>query len=448
MSMDQQRGDRLFETVERMVRRLGFEGLEMHAGWGRESLTRFANNAIHQNVAEQGQTLSVRLMKDQKTGRASTNRLDEAGLERVVEEAAAITRAAAADPELLPLAEPEEVPELNRYADATALAAPADRSRLVAEAIGIVRGAGQTAAGICSTEETFGGVWNSRGVRASHGETMSVFSITAMGADSSGWAKASSVNLAEIDAAALAASASRKAVMSARPRRLDAEKLTVILEPAAVLDLVGQLAADFSGTAVADKRSALTGRVAEQVFGPAIQLWDDVAHPLQAGSPFDGEGLRRRKLHLIDRGVPREIAYGRAAAAKAGVAATGHGFAVPNELGEAPANLVMGGGDSSLEQMIATCRRGVLVTRVWYIREVDPYEKIVTGMTRDGTFLIENGELVAGIRNFRFNQSLIEMLNGVELMGRPVRASGEEAMDMVVPPMRVSEFGFTETTEF
>jgi predicted Zn-dependent protease len=156
----------------------------------------------------------------------------------------------------------------------------------------------------------------------------------------------------------------------------------------------------------------------------------------------------RKRLLLVDAGVPREIAYSRSSAKLAGVEPTGHGFALPNEAGEMPVNIVIEGGTMSLDEMIASTERGVLVTRLWYIREVDPYEKIMTGMTRDGTFLIENGELVCGLRNFRFNQSVIELLNHVEALSPSVRASGEEAFDMVVPAMKVNEFNFTEVTRF
>ena len=164
--------------------------------------------------------------------------------------------------------------------------------------------------------------------------------------------------------------------------------------------------------------------------------------------PFDGEGVPRRKLNLVEAGVPKELAYSRSSARRAGVEPTGHGFPLPNEVGEAPLNIVIAGGDTSVEQMIASTERGILVTRLWYIREVDPFEKIMTGMTRDGTFLIENGRVTGGLKNFRFNQGIIELLSSVESMSPGVRASGEEAFDMVAPAMKVRDFHFTEVTRF
>jgi predicted Zn-dependent protease len=150
----------------------------------------------------------------------------------------------------------------------------------------------------------------------------------------------------------------------------------------------------------------------------------------------------------VDRGVPRNLVYSRATAKKMKAKPTGHGLPLPNEYGEAPMNLVFAGGDKSVDDMIRSTERGILVTRVWYIREVDPYEKILTGMTRDGTFLIENGRIAAGIRNFRFNQSVIEMLSNVEMLGPAVRAAGEESFEMVVPAMKVGKFHFSEVTKF
>ena len=152
---------------------------------------------------------------------------------------------------------------------------------------------------------------------------------------------------------------------------------------------------DFSGTAIRDDRSFLNDRIGQKLFGDNITIYDDARHPLQSGAAFDAEGVPRRRLTLVDAGVVREIAYCRQAAALAGVAPTGHGFPLPNEMGEAPMNIVIAGGDTSVDEMMASTERGILVTRLWYIREVDPYEKIFTGMTRDGTFLVEGGKVTA-----------------------------------------------------
>ena len=169
---------------------------------------------------------------------------------------------------------------------------------------------------------------------------------------------------------------------------------------------------------------------------------------MQKGASFDGEGIPRQRVLLVDRGVPKNLVYARTTAKAARKKPTGHGFALPNEYGEAPMSLVFSGGDSSVENMIASTDRGLLVTRLWYIREVDPYEKIMTGMTRDGLFLVEKGKVTSAVRNFRFNQSILEMLRNVELLGPAVRATGEEAFEMVIPAMKVRNFHLSEVTKF
>ncbi len=438
----------IFAQVEAAARAAGADKVELILGVNASALTRFANNAIHQNVAEERRTASVRVVIGKRTARAATNRLDSDSLRRVAESAVEITRSQEPDPDLPDLAAPEEYDPVDRFCPSTAQSTPEDRAGVVRDAISIIEAAGQTAAGIYSTSQAVECVLNSRGVMAYYFDSTAQFAITAVGESSSGWAKASGPDCGEIDALALARRASDKARLSDEPRALEPGRYTVILEPSAVQDLLGQMFFDFSGTAIEDKRSFLTGRIGKQLFGADVNIADDVYHPLQTGAPFDAEGVPRRRLALVDAGCPREVAWSRQAAYRAGGQPTGHGFPVPNEYGEAPMNIVMEGGGQTLEQIVAATARGILVTRLWYIREVDPYEKIMTGLTRDGTFLVEGGRIVAGLRNLRFNQSLIELLNHVDAVSPAERASGEESFDMVVPALRARDFNFTETTKY
>ena len=438
----------IFERVQAASKSMGVPDVELLMGIRAEALTRFANNTIHQNVAEQANFLSVRTLIGNRTARATTNRLDANAIRDVVEQAIILTKAAAPNEDVLPLALPHPVAAVPRFAAETAATIPEDRARAVAEAIRLVEAESQTAAGIYSTEHELEAIFNSTGLEAWHSETMARFSLTAIADDSSGWAKGAATARGGLNPFDLARRACEKAKLSRQPRELPPGEYTVILEPAATLDLVGQMFGDFSATALEDQHSFLTGRLGTKLFGENIHISDDCRHPFQSGAPFDGEGLSRRRLALVDRGIARELAYSRASARRAGVEPTGHGFPLPNDIGEAPLNIVIEGGSTPLDEMIASTERGILVTRLWYIREVDPYEKIMTGMTRDGTFLIEDGRLVCGLKNFRFNQSLIELLNNVEAMSPPVRASGEEAMDMVVPAMKVRDFHFSELTKF
>lgn len=446
--MDENLVRRLLDVAMAEARRHGIRDVELNCHATRDALTRFANNTIHQNVAELHHEISLRLLADHRTARASTNRTDDDAIEAAVREAIMIMRAQPPDEQLLPLAAPEDYVDAVRFAEATASCTPAERAAVVAEAIRVAGSGGQVAAGICSTAHTVDAVLNSHGVFGRHEETVGVFSITVMRGDSSGWAKGSAVDVRTLDALGLARSASEKAARSAAPVELPPGRYDVILEPAAVLDLVGQIFGDFSGTAIEDQRSFLTGRLDKPLFGENITIFDDYSHPLQSGEPFDGEGVARTRLLLVESGVPREVAWSRTAAHRGGHAPTGHGFPVPNEIGEMPVNVVIQGGDTPVERMVESTGRGILVTRLWYIREVDPFEKIMTGMTRDSTFLVEDGRIVAGVRNFRFNHSVVELLRNVEEMSESVRASGEEVFDMVVPAMKVKDFHFTEVTRY
>ena len=438
----------LLGYAQRAARASGVRDVELSLTASGDALTRFANNVIHQNVAERSVLASVRVVLDHRTARASTNRLDADGMAAAVRGAIDLARSSQPDPEL---------PELysgNGSADGERVSAGAlnntaeMRARGVRNAIRLVEEQSQTAAGIYAVGETSEAILNTAGVFRYHRETMTQFSITAMAEDSSGWAKASSAGHDDIDPAALAAQAILKASRSAKPREVPPGKYTVILEPAAVLDLVGQIFPDFSATALADQRSFLNDRMGTQLFGENISIWDHAGCPLQSGALFDGEGVPRQMLTLVEKGRVKDLAWSRTSAAKAGRLATGHGFPLPSEHGESPVNIVMAGGSRSIDDLVKSTERGILVTRLWYIREVEPREKVMTGMTRDGTFLIENGEIVCGLRNFRFNQSVVELLNNVEAMSESVRASGEEAFDMVVPGMKVNGFHFTEVTKF
>jgi len=413
-----------------------------------DSLTRFANNTIHQNVAEHTLGISVRAVVDGRTARSSTNKTYDESLRRVVASAVTLARHQPENPDLLPLLGKQKYQKVSRYFSATAETTPQDRARAVTRVCKMADKNKQTTAGIFASGSLNSVMANSKGLFASHRQTRSEFSVTILEEHSSGWAKSNSPDIRKLDPEELAERAARTAAGSRAPREIPAGRYTTILRPSAVLDLVGFLFYDFAGTAVLDKRSCLTGRMGKKLFGDNITIWDDAYHPLQSGAPYDGEGLPRQKVLLVDRGVPKNLVYSRATAKKMKAKPTGHGFSLPNEYGEAPMNLVLSGGDKSTEEMIRTTERGILVTRLWYIREVDPYQKILTGMTRDGTFLIENGNVSGGVRNFRFNQSIIEMLSNVEMMGPAVRAAGEESFEMVVPTMKVRDFHFSEVTKF
>ncbi len=438
----------LEHIAERILKLSGADETEVEIDSTVDALTRFANNTIHQNVSEHTLGISVRAVVDGHTARATTNKTDEESLRRVVAAAMNLARNQPENPDLLPMLGPQKYQKVGHFFGSTVSATPQDRARAVTRVCKMAEEGKQTAAGIFTTGFVRNLLANSKGLSARHDDTRAEFSVTILEENSSGWAKSNSPDILNIDPDALFESASEKAAGSRKPRELEPGHYTAILEPAAALDFVGSIFYDFAGTAILDKRSCLNERMGKKIFGENITLWDDVYHPLQVGAPWDGEGLPRQKVLLVDRGVPKNLVYSRATAKKMKAKPTGHGFTLPNEYGEAPMNLVFSGGDKSVDDMIRSTERGILVTRFWYIREVDPYEKVLTGMTRDGTFLVENGRVAGGIRNFRFNQGIIDALAKVEMLGPAVRATGEESFEMVVPPMKIRDFHFSEVTKF
>ena len=445
---DARRLQGIISDVLRLAKSAGAEEAEVHVDEVLDDLTRFANNAIHQNVSEHGLTVSVRTVVDGRTARVTTNRIDENSLRAAIYSSLSLAASQPKDARLLPLPGKQRYRAVQRFSKSTAATTPEDRARAVRRACDLAIKNGQVAAGIFSTGQSQSFMGNSRGLQAAYRETHAEFSITMQEAPAASWAKANSGDVRQFDPQALALQASKKAHLAVDAKELPTGKYPVILEPAAALDLVGFLFYDFAATALADKRSCLNDRMGKPLLGKNITIADDVYHPLQMGAPFDGEGMPRERVLIVDRGVPKNLVYSRAAAKAARKAPTGHGFMLPNEYGEAPMNLVFTGGDSSLEKMIGSTERGLLVTRIWYIREVEPYEKIMTGMTRDGLFLVEKGRVISAVKNFRFNQSLLEALRNVEMLGPAVRATGEEAFEMVMPAMKIRDFHFTEVTKF
>jgi predicted Zn-dependent protease len=460
--LTQEHAGDIFDRIRKLS---SADEVEVLFSGGKFALTRFANNNIHQNVAEENHVLSVRTVFGQRTARATTNKFDDASLRQTVKGSESLAKVQHPNQDLLPMPAAHEagVPTqalFPRHFAQTVAMTPELRAEGVRTIVGVADQHQLAAAGVFSSGEYFEGIFNSRQLTRWHTQTSAEVSVTMLAADSSGWQKANSPDVANLDPLKLAEIAAQKALDSAHPRENPPGKYTVILEPAAVLDIVGFMFWDYSGMAIVDQRSFLTGRIGSRLFGENITILDDVADPLQAGSPFDGEGVVRKKVGLVENGVVKRVVYARATAERmkrsehkdsvGPIEPTGHGFAIPNETGEMPLNIVFApcADPQTTEQMIGSTERGILVTRLWYIREVEPFEKVLTGMTRDGTFLVEDGRVQCGIRNFRFNESLIHLLSNVEAMSAPVRSSGEESFDMVVPAMKVKDFNFTEVTKF
>src|SRR6202050_3616204 len=293
----------LEHIADRIIRWSDADETEVEIDATVDALTRFANNAIHQNVAEQTLGISVRAVVDGRTARAATNKTDEESLRRVIAAAVSLARNQPENPDLLPILGPQKYQKVSNFYRSTAAATPPDRARAVARVCKMAEHADQTAAGIFATGFVQTLLANSKGLFARHDHTRAEFSVTILEDNSSGWAKANSADILNIDPDALFESASEKAAGSRKHQGHAPGRYTAILEPPAVLDLVGSIFYDFSGTAILDKRSCLNDRLGKKIFGDNITLWDDVYHPLQIRAPADGEGLPREKVLLVDRRV-------------------------------------------------------------------------------------------------------------------------------------------------
>ncbi len=417
----------------------------------RESLTRFANNEIHQNVTSLNHTLTLRVRVGRRSGSASTNRLDSSGLRQLADRALAIARLSPEDDGLPDLAPPADLPPLEAFVPATAASTPEERAAAVGPVMADAAARDLNAAGALSATTTAIGFANSRGVFAFQPETYAQFTCTVRSANSSGWVDRHRRDVRALDAAALGRVAIEKAERSRDPGAIEPGSYTVVLEPNAVAELVQFLAGlGFGALAEQEGRSFMGGRVGERITGERATLTDDPFDPRAFGRPFDSEGTPRRRVTLIERGVARGIVHDRRTALKAGVESTGHATPPPGTEGPLPYSLVLTAGETTLEQLIASTERGILVTRFWYNRVVDAKRTLITGMTRDGTLVIENGKLTRGLRNLRFNDSVLGMLERAEGWGRDAEPTVFDYTGncVVAPALKVRDFRFTGVSPF
>ena len=389
------------------------------------ALTRFTHEFVHQNVDVENVTVRVRAIVDGRTGVASTNAGDDAALDAVVGRAieiAALAPRAAEAPGLAPHATFAAPP--GAYVDATASATPEQRARVAAAIFEQATSNGCWCSGYVTTSSGGITIATSAGADASFDGTECGANVKMTAGDSTGFAERYAPDVRVLDGTALGARAAQKARASAAPVAVEPGEWTVILEPAAFGELGSYLASHFSAQSYDEGSSFLSGRLGERVMDAGVTIRDDYAHPLHPDAPFDYEGNPKERLALIEAGVARTIVTDGAWARKLGRPNTGHGLPAPNARGPYPLDLVIAPGSASLDELIAGTRRGLLVTRLWYVRVVDQRRTILTGMTRDGTFLIEDGKLTHGVRNLRFNQSLVDALGACAFSNDQQRTGG------------------------
>lgn len=403
----------------------------------RSAATRFSDNAISQNVVKETATLSVRVAFGRRCGQASTSRLDADGVREAVERAASAARSAPEDPEHVELPGPQDYPRVDAFRASTAEASPEALARKLLPALDAARRRGLRMAGSLQADVARTTVAGSRGLRAAHAATSAFFTGTALTEDSSGWAQRWSADLASLDLQEASSTAMDKAEAARAPRDLEPGDYETVLEAPAVSDLLLFLAWSMGAKAAAEGRSFASGRLGERIAAERVTIRSVPDHPACPGSPFAWDWTAARPVTWVERGVLRTLSAGRWWAREHGIEPASF------------SNVVMEGGEADLPGLLRGVKRGLLVTRLWYIRFVNPKEMLLTGMTRDGLFWVEDGEIRHAVRNFRFNESVLRVLSAIEALGRPRITCGTEGdSPALVPDARVSSFTFSSRTEF
>ena len=422
----------------------------------RQGNVRFARNSVSTSGTQDVLNLSVNSAFGKKAGTATVNEFDDASLEKVVRRAEELAQLAPENPEYMPMLGAQKYDEPKSYFESTAKIDPEFRAKASAASINLCRPQKLVSAGFFQDEAGFTAVANSRGLTGYHRVTELDFSVTIRTEDGkgSGYAVADYNDAALMNTGAVSEVAAQKALKSRETRAIEPGKYTVILEPAASVDLISHMVTQMDARRADEGRSFLTkagggSRLGEKLMDERVHLYSDPLNADAPGSPWAPDGRPRRRVDWIKDGVVENMSYSRYWAQKNGVS---EDKAVPSlregwgrrEVAafEGAPGVIMDGGTQSLDELVKGVKRGVLVTRMWYIRPVDPQTVLYTGLTRDGTFYVEDGEIKYAVKNFRFNESPVIMLNNIEALGKPVRANG-----CLIPPMVVRDFTFSSLSD-
>jgi predicted Zn-dependent protease len=416
---------------------------------GKTSLTRFANSRIHQNVIEHNTQIRVRAVSGKKVGVASTNNLSEDAIDEVTRSALRVALLQPDNPDFVSLPEPKPLPMGNGFAQTTADCTPQHRAEGVSVICRLAGEDGLVASGAYTTSTLHMAVANSLGLFAYAPTSFSDLTTVIMSDDSSGYASATDLDVTALSPEEVAREAIDKAIRSRHPQPIDAGEYTVILEGHAVGILLTYLSyLGFGALAMQENRSFMAGQLGKQITGSNVTIWDDGLDASGLPVPFDFEGMPKQRVDLINDGVANAVVYDSYTARREARESTGHALPAPNTYGPLPGNLFMKAGRHTKDEMLAAVDRGVWVTRFHYVNPLHPLKTVLTGMTRDGTFLIENGALCSGIKNLRFTQNILEALSRVRMIGNATRLGRSFFGGIRVPALLIDGFTFSGVTEF
>jgi predicted Zn-dependent protease len=436
----------LREEVEAFARRMlassPAEQTEVMVTEWDSALTRFANNGIHQNVAERNVSVRVRVVKDGRTGVASLNQMNEEAAKNVLGRALAI---AALQPrgDVVPMAGALPAPEIDAWSEATAAASPEQRADFVEKLCSQSARSGLKAFGAYSTTAAQLLIANSLGANHHHRSTQSTVNSVVMGEAGAGYADRSAIDLLELDAEELAAEVIEKAARNQNAQPVDPGVYEVVLEEYAVAEMLEFLSfMGFGALAAQEERSFM--RLAERITGEQIAIWDDGLDRTGLPAPFDFEGVPKQRVDLIRNGVATGLVYDQLTGKRAGRPSTGHGLPAPNTDGPFAVNLFMAPGTVPKAELVSGIKRGIWITRFWYVRVVQPKASVITGMTREGTFLIENGAITRPVKDLRFTESILKALDGTQALSSSTKLQASEYFGAArVPALHLKEFTFT-----
>jgi len=407
---------------------------------------RTARNSVSTSGVQEDLQLVVQSSYGKRVGTTTINELDDASLEKAVRRSEELAKLAPENPEFMPPLEPQQYVDAPGWVDATAKITPEFRAKGAADSINASKAKKLVVAGFLQDFSGFQAMQNSKGLFAYYPSTNVNFTVTVRSEDGtgSGYAAADANDVAEIDTARTSGVAIDKALRSMGAKAIEPGKYTVILEPAASVGLLQFMGFGFDARQADEGRSFLSkpgggNKKGEKIVDERVSIWSDPAEPGAPTAPWAGDGRPRKKTLFIDKGVVRNLYSSRYWAQKTNIEA------IPF-----PANMVMAGGTASTEDLIKDTKRGLLVTRTWYIRMVDPQTVLLTGLTRDGLFMIEDGKLTFPVKNFRFNESPVIMLNNLDALGKPIRFSDGDGFGggaSLIPPMRIRDFTFSSLSD-
>lgn len=429
--------------IENSISKSPADETEILAFRSENGLTRIANSQIHQNVAETNSALSVRAIIDGRIGTAATNNTDPSAVQAAVDQACENAKVAPRVDDWPGLPSNQVISD-DKVFPATAECTPGKRAELVQELLTIAKNNKLIAAGALQSGVSDVFIGNSHSPVSWSASSDADFNTVLMALDSSGYAAWVGRNLAQLDITALSRTAAAKAEAGRKPGDLKPGAYTVILEPPAVADVLAFLAyVGLGALSVQEKRSFMTGRFGERLVSDKVTFWDDGTDVATMGPIFDYEGVPKEKVVFFDKGVAANVVYDTRTAARDGKKSTGHALPAPNMHGPLPTNLFLGCGETSLDEMIASTEKGVLVTRFHYTNIEEPMRAVLTGMTRDGTFLIENGKVTAGLKNLRFTQSILDALSSVVTVGAEAKLVDAFLGSCSCPALKIDSFNFT-----